>query len=362
MEKLKTLHICESFIGGVFTYLKQLSDYSESDRDFKTYIIYSGDRIETNTKAIREDFPAATQLIRVDMVREISPLKDLKSLIKIISLIREIKPDIIHAHSSKAGVLARVAQLFLFRKKLLFYSPHGYSFVRTDISESKRKMFWLIEKSFQTIFGGETIACGDTEYELAREIGKSYLVRNGINIEEARQYISEYKNSVLTIGIVGRITFARNPKLFNDIALRFPDYQFMWIGDGELRELITAPNITVTGWSGDRDEVLGKLNRLDIYLQTSLWEGLPIAVLEAMAMGKPVIATNVIGNKDAVSHNETGFLFDEIDELDAYFNILKDEDTITRFGKNSSERCRGLFDNDKNFKQLLSHYKSSFLL
>jgi len=359
MEKLKILHISETFIGGVYSYLKQLSHFSENDENFKTFIIYSAEREETNIKTIGNDFPSSTELICINMTREISVIKDLKSLFKIIALIRKINPDIIHLHSSKAGVLGRVAQFFLFKKKLLFYSPHGYSFLRTDISEIKKKLYWKIEKNFQTIFKGETIACGDTEYEIACKIGKSTLVRNGINIEEVRQGFAENKNEVLTIGIVGRITFARNPELFNKIALRFPKYQFVWIGDGELKHLIQAPNIKITDGLAIEKQLLNEINKIDIYIQTSLWEGLPIAVLEAMALQKPVLATNVIGNKDVVCQNETGFLFDDISELDAYLDILKDENKRALFGKKALERCIIYFDENKNFKSLFSIYKKA---
>jgi glycosyltransferase involved in cell wall biosynthesis len=157
--------------------------------------------------------------------------------------------------------------------------------------------------------------------------------------------LKKFKNTVqkrqyrLTIGIVGRITSARNPVLFNEIALRHSNLNFVWIGDGELQPLLNAPNIKITGWFLDREDALTALNTIDIYIQTSLWEGLPIAVLEAMAMQKPVLATNIIGNKDVVVHNETGFLFDEIAELDNYIEILKDEE-VTPFWEKGLERCR----------------------
>jgi hypothetical protein len=101
-----------------------------------------------------------------------------------------------------------------------------------------------------------------------------------------------------------------------------------------------------------------ELNNIDIYMQTSLWEGLPIAVLEAMAMEKPVIATNIIGNKDIVVHNETGFLFDDISELEAYFEILQSANIRSDFGKKGLERCAEVFDKNKNFSQLVGIYRS----
>jgi hypothetical protein len=291
------------------------------------------------------------------MVREFSPFQDLKSLLHLIKELRRIQPDVVHLHSSKAGVLGRVACFLLFKKTNLFYTPHGYSFLRTDTSNLNKKFYHAIERSFQGIFGGATIACGDTEFEIAKTIGKSHLVRNGIDIEKVQKYSSKNNNTVLTIGIVGRITSARNPTLFNEIALRHSNLNFVWIGDGELQPLLTAPNIGITGWFLDREDALTALNNIDVYIQTSLWEGLPIAVLEAMAMQKPVLATNIIGNKDVVGHNETGFLFDEIDELDNYIEILKDEEVRHRFGKKGLERCQDLFDSTKNFKQLIALYK-----
>ncbi len=144
--------------------------------------------------------------------------------------------------------------------------------------------------------------------------------------------------------------------MFNNIALRYPHYNFIWIGDGELNSKLNAPNIKITGWFMDTKSVLVELNKIDIYLQTSLWEGLPIAVLEAMALEKPVIATNVIGNKDAVLNNETGFLFDSIEELDDYFLFLSEEKNRIIFGEKALQRCYSLFDKNKNFSSLSNIY------
>ncbi|UQD55563.1 glycosyltransferase [Flavobacterium sp. K5-23] len=357
---MKVVHVVEALAGGVTTYCKDLSFFfgnPEKNEGINTTIIYSANRMEVDPVNIAKEFSKGISLIELNMVREFSPLQDIKSVLKLIKELKKIKPDVIHLHSSKAGVLGRVASFFLFKKVKLFYSPHGYSFLRTDISKTSKKVYWMIEKSFQKIFGGKTVACGDTEYEIAKKIGDSSLVRNGINIEEVTKNCTENKNDILTVGIVGRITYARNPKLFNEIALKHPNLNFVWIGDGELNHLITAPNIRITGWFLQRENALKELDKIDIYLQTSLWEGLPIALLEAMAMKKPVLATNVIGNKDVVIPNETGFLFDDINELDSYFEILKEEKTRVRFGEKGLIRCEELFDQNKNFKELISLYK-----
>jgi glycosyltransferase involved in cell wall biosynthesis len=358
---LKVVHIVEALGGGVHTYFKGLSFFfgdDEINKNIHTTIIYSGNRKEIDPTSIKNEFSKGVSLIELNMVRNFSPIQDLKSIIQLRKELKKINPDIIHLHSSKAGVLGRVAHFLLFKKKKVFYTPHGYAFLRTDISNLSKKIYWTIEKSFQIIFGGKTIACGDTEYEIAKKMGESYLVRNGIDIKKIVENYTENKNDVLTIGIVGRITFARNPKLFNDIALKYPNYNFVWIGDGELNHEITAPNIRITGWMLEQSKVLKELNNIDIYIQTSLWEGLPIAVLEAMALQKPVLATNVIGNKDVVSHNETGFLFDTIEELDYFFEILKNNETRIIFGENALKRCDLLFDKNKNLEKLISFYQN----
>lgn len=357
---MKVVHVIEALGGGVYTYFKDLSNFFGNDEisnEIETTIIYSGRRKEIDPTKIAVEFSKGVSLVEVDMVMNLSPIEDFKSTIQLYKQLKKINPDIIHLHSSKAGVLGRVAAFFLFKKTKVFYSPHGYSFLRADISNARKWLFWSIEKCFQFFFRGTTIACGDTEFGISKKIGQSLLIRNGIDIHEVRQNFKHSSNPKLTIGIVARITFARNPKLFNDIALKFPDFDFVWIGDGGLRDLITAPNIKITGWLLNRSAVMKELNNIDIYMQTSLWEGLPIAVLEAMAMEKPIIATNIIGNKDIVIHNETGFLFDEISELDTYFEVLQSDIIRSKFGKKGLERCAEIFDKNKNFSQLIKVYK-----
>lgn len=359
---LKVVHVVEALGGGVNTYFKDLSSFFGNpiiNASTETTIIYSKNRNEINSLTVENEFSPGVNLINLNMVRGFSPITDFKSIIKLRKELKRIKPDIIHLHSSKAGVLGRVANFLLFDDKKVFYTPHGYAFIRTDISMLSKKIYWLIEKYFIRFFKGTTIACGDTEYEIAKKIGPSLLVRNGIDINKVQSFSNEHKNSIITIGIVGRITYARNPKLFNEIALRFPQYNFVWIGDGELKHLITAPNIKVTGWFFDQTKALQELNKLDIYIQTSLWEGLPIAVLEAMILKKPIVATNVIGNKDIVIHKENGFLFNEIEELDSIFEELQHLEKRTFYAEKASNRCKLLFDKNKNFSELLNIYQKA---
>lgn len=356
MTKIKVVHIVEALGGGVYTYFKNLSHYFGDENISKyieTTIIYSSKRKEIVPENIKKDFSANVTLIEIDMVKELSPIKDFRSSLTIRKLLKTINPTIIHLHSSKAGVLGRFANtLLLNHQKKAYYTPHGYSFLRQDISGVKRELYKLIEKYTQLFFGGTTIACGDTEHAISKGFGQSILVRNGIDIDNIEQYYQPCQNKRLTIGIVGRITFARNPKLFNQIALKFSNYDFVWIGDGEDRHLLTAPNIKITGWFTDNTQVFPLLNQLDVYLQTSLWEGLPLALLEAMALKKPIVATNIIGNKDIVNNGINGYLFDNIEQLDTIFEQLSFAENREKLGKNAYKNCVEKFDYRKNFKLL----------
>lgn len=357
---MRIIHIVESFGGGVYSYFKDLALFFSQQPTIETYIIYSNKRKEITQDQIDQDFPTSIHLIPIEMERELKPLQDLRSTFALRKTIKQLKPDCIHLHSSKAGVIGRWASFMPTYKRKLFYTPHGYSFLRQDISPVKQKLFYGIEKITQVLFGGTTIACGDTEYKIAQRIGASLLVRNGIDLAHLNQHYTVKDNTShqLIIGTIGRISYQKNPKLFNEVALLFPQHQFLWIGDGELRDQLTAPNITITGWFTNNTAVFPYLNQLDVYLQTSLWEGLPIAVLEAMAFRKPILATDVIGNNDIVEPNLNGFLFTQASDLIEVIRQLEDPSFRKQLGEQAYVVCERKFDKDKNFNHLLAIYHS----
>ncbi|MFD0834733.1 glycosyltransferase [Mariniflexile aquimaris] len=357
MKKTKVLHVSETFVAGVYTYIKGVCNFSNQFEDIETFVIFSDKREYSNRNEFDKDFPSKVNLIEIDLNKEISPTEDFKGVRRIYKEIKKIKPDVIHLHSSKSSILGRIASI-AHPQARIYYTPHGYAFIREDISSLKKNVFKFIEKGIVKIFHGVTIACGDMEYEIAKQFSHAELVRNGVDVPQIKKYYKPHENLRLKVGIVGRITEARNPVFFNQIALKFPDFDFVWIGDGTLRDKITAGNIKITGWLTSNEDVYRELNKIDVYLQTSLWEGLPMAILEAMALKIPVIATNVIGNKDIVVQDETGFLFEKIEELDAYFSILKIKENRTRMGEQGLKRCENSFDTNKNLYKLISIYRN----
>jgi glycosyltransferase involved in cell wall biosynthesis len=354
MQKTKIVHISETFVSGVYTYIRQLTDFCSKDDKFQSFVIYSGERSETNNDLIKKEFSPNVEFKSINMSREISPLKDLKSLIKIIIEIRKIKPEVIHVHSSKAGVLGRIARLF-YPKAKLFYTPHGYSFIREDISGNKKQVYYLLEKVITKIFGGTIIACGDYEFTKAEGLGKAELIRNGVDIDFVSKHTKPFNNQKFTIGTSGKIYIPKNPELFNKLALKLPNYQFVWIGDGELKDKLNAENIIITGWKSS-NETLKLVNEFDVFLSTSSWEGLPFNIIEAMALSKPIVSSNINGNKPTVIKSENGFLCDNIEDYVHTFKILEDKSIREQFGKRSFQIADELFDMNKNFNQLIALY------
>ncbi|MEH6408865.1 MAG: glycosyltransferase, partial [Leeuwenhoekiella sp.] len=178
MRPLKVVHIVEALGGGIYSYFVNLTHSFGHLENVETTIVFSDKRKEIDPKRIYEDFNKNIKLIKVSMKKELSPRADYNAFIKIKEILKNINPDVIHLHSSKAGVLGRAAYYFSGSDAQLYYTPHGYSFLRKDISIGKKAFYFCIEKFTQKVFGGKTIACGDTELTYSERIGPVTLVRN----------------------------------------------------------------------------------------------------------------------------------------------------------------------------------------
>lgn len=315
---MKIVHVVECFAGGVFSFLSNLTN----ELDKEEYIVIYGINRDNTPSDFREKFPPNTKFIPwKNASRSLNPLKDLKALWELYIILKKINDiDIIHLHSSKAGFLGRIVSFLLGKSKKTIYTPHAISFLRLDVSPKKRKIFIWMEK-FASFFGGKIVACSQSEKEAIEEQGIKNVtfINNGIKPLKIEK--KENISNKITIISVGRLSIQKNPKLFNDIALEFvnnSNIQFIWCGDGELRVELTSPNIKYTGWI-ERKKLENYLSNADIYLSTSLWEGLPLSVLEAMSIGLPVVLSDCVGNRDLVEDN--GFLYSRKNEA---CNILKD--------------------------------------
>jgi glycosyltransferase involved in cell wall biosynthesis len=359
-KKYKIVQFVEAFGGGVYTYVKDLSNFLATHQSYincEIHLIYSPNRVEFDKELFHNEIHPNIYLYEVNMQRSINIKKDRNVITQTRKILKKIKPDIIHLHSAKAGVIGRLACFGLVSQKNIYYSPHGFSFVQQNISKTNILFFKIIEYVMPFLLGGTIVASGDTEFEVAKKIGKAILIRNGVDFELPGKIYKPAKNERFTIGTVGRLTPQKNPKAFNEIALKFPHVDFIWIGDGELMDDITSENIKVTGWVRTREELLQKINTLDLYIQVSLWEGLPIAILEAMAMRKPLLVSNVIGNKDTVDESYNGFVYNTIEEAIDKIEYLFDEKNRNKMGNHSYRKVFEEYNKDNNFLKLIEIYK-----
>lgn len=300
MNKPKLLHVVESFGGGVFTFLADLSN-ALCDR-YDITIAYT---LRPQTpEHFQRYFDDSIRLVPLRFFKRSIGLHDVRAWSELRGLIRREKPDLIHLHSSKAGFIGRFA--VNGRRIPVFYTPHGYSFLMKDVSQKKRRAYRLIEK-----IGGlrrcTTVCVSAGEGEAARSVAHNIcVINNGVSMKTLAPYLN-CAGDCKTVATVGRICPQKAPDLFCEIALLLPEFSFVWIGDGEQCNLLAADNIRVTGWL-KRDEALSELSACGIFLLPSRWEGLPISLLEAMYLKKRCVVSDCVGNRDVIESGRNGII------------------------------------------------------
>ena len=322
---MKIVHVIECFAGGTFTFLVDLINELNTQK----HIIIYGTSRKNMPINFKKSFPSNVTFIEWrNAQRNICFIKDLKALFELYNILKNISDiDVIHLHSSKAGFLGRMVSSILLKSNKVVYTSHAVSFLRLDITKKKKLMFIWMEK-IASYFGGKIIACSKSEKDefLKYGIKNVNYINNGI--QPLKEKKKENITKKITIISIGRLSIQKNPKLFNKIAQKFIDnenIQFIWCGDGELRCELISKNIKCTGWI-NKNEILHYLSSADIYLSTSLWEGLPLSVLEAMSVGVPLVLSNCVGNKDLIKDN--GYLYKDINEAIKSINYLKDNKDI----------------------------------
>lgn len=293
--------------------------------------------------------------------RPINLIKDLLALIEIYRFIKKNKIDIVHTHSSKAGILGRLAAR-LARARIIIHTVHGWSF--NDYQP------WFLRKIYIAL---ERLACASTdklivvsEYDkqigINNRIGRKdnyTCIRYGIDYQEFKDSKEQDLRGELKINkdslIVGNISCFKSQKSPQDfIKLAYlvnqviPNTKFILVGDGFLRcrieKLINKLNlqdkVILAGWRRDIPRIL---STIDVFVLTSLWEGLPITVLEAMAANLAVIATNTGGVGEVILDEDTGFLVSpgDVQGLSRkLINLLRDKNLRKTVGQRAKE-CLG---------------------
>ncbi len=280
--------------------------------------------------SLRSDARSRGIIVRVlpNMVREISPFRDLLMLVQLTRLLRRERFDIVHTHCSKAGILGRVAAR-LAGVPHVTHTHHGWSFhdrmprlpkwlfttAEGALAPWTRPMISVSNKT--TKVGIESGIGSPSDYRLIRsgiplrrfhpDEGRGRAVRRAMGIPEGH----------LVVGSVGRLTPQKNPmdfvKLATELLERHENATFIYVGDGSMRASVAAA-AEAAGLGealrilGVRDDVPDLLRAMDVFVLTSLWEGLPRVVLQALATGVPVLAYDTAGIAEAVVEGKNGHL------------------------------------------------------
>ena len=272
------------------------------------------------------------------LVRPISPHRDISAGLQLFGLLKRLAPDVLHTHSSKTGILGRIAGR-LCGVPVVIHTVHGYAFPYAT-SWLARSIYFLMEYLGGKL-GDAFVILNESDRQIAINKlhipeNKVHLIPNGVDVncfakstgwqrtQIRRENFNLSDDDVLCVGMVGRLWRQKNPTCLLRAALRVlkqtdKRVQFFFIGDGELRseleQVISVhglqSQIQVLGW---RQDVTALLSGLDIFVLPSRWEGMPLAVLEAMASSLPVIASDISGNRDLVSHGVNGILFESDDD------------------------------------------------
>ena len=322
MKKKKIVHIAQS-AGGVAEYLYMLLKNIKNS-EYENILIVS----EQYKEQIDRFKEIVDKIYFVPMIREINIKADFKAILQVKKLIKQIKPDVVYLHSSKAGGIGRLALLFNFKTKII-YNAHGWAF-NAEINGKKSKKYVIIEK----ILALKTdciINISQSEYNSAiknkiAKPDKMCVIHNCIDTKkfiDSEKYRDETRNRYLVgddeilIGVVGRIseqkdplTFIKAAKLVNE---KYSNTKFMYVGSGILAEQVLEyakandfeDKVIITGWTANVEQYIPAL---DIAVLPSKWEGFGLAILEYMICKKPIVATNVGGIADIIKDGKNGYL------------------------------------------------------
>ena len=367
--------ITQSELGGAQKYVSDLAQYFHGNSLDIT--VSSGEQGE-----LMKNMSLSGTKIHIfkHLAREISPIQDILCFFEIYAYIKKERPDIVHLNSSKAGAIGAVAAKLAGIKKVI-YTAHGYVFL--EPMAKWKKIFYIFAEKFSSLFKDVIICVSNydkkmgIEYKIAPE-KKFVTIHNGIepidfvSKEKAREFLSHgdkgqgardrviigtIANFYPTKGLLYLIQSAKK------IVEKFPDTLFVIIGDGEERKALEneiaklglEKNIMLTGKIDDASKYL---LALDIYISSSVKEGFPYSILEAMSAGLPIVSTNVGGIPEMLKDN-AGILVEPKNPqalADAMQKLLENQDLKHLFGENAKKLIQSEFSK----KAMLSKIEDAY--
>jgi len=357
---MRVLHVIARLnVGGTARYITRLAEELPKF-EIETFVATGF------VKGAELEDPSAKNLkvIRIPSLgRQFNPIKDHFAFKQLLKVVKEVKPDVLHTHTFKAGYIGRIKSKEINKaagKRVKFvHTFHGHLFDDPEFSGIKSSIITTFERRFARRTDAIiTVGAQVGKELLGRSIGKPKQFTNIPPGVEPLKLPQAKPRTKITIGWIARVTGVKNPFRALEIAKLFPDAQFLIAGGGDLLEQVRAQapkNTKVLGWT----DAAKLFAASDIILSTSENEGMPIALIEAQLASKPVVATNVGGVSEVVLNNKTGFVTKKnTQELAKALEKLIDSKSLrTAQGKAAKAHATKAFSVEKMISAHISLYK-----
>ncbi len=379
-DKIKVIHIITRLDKGgsaenTFLTVKGL------DKEKYDVTLMSGPVDDPSQERRKQVEDSGVQYIHISkLVRNLNVLYDSIALFKISRFLAKEKFDIVHTHTSKAGLLGRFAAKLAGIPHIV-HTPHGHVFfgyfglLKTKIFIFLEKLAARIADKIVTLTSREK-----SDYISCKIAGeeKFVVIHSGIELSKYQKLSQDEKTKLkkeiglpsnsFVVGTVGRLVPVKAPELLikasQPIFTQYPDTYFVFAGDGPLKEdLYTAAkeiggekNIVFLGWRDDAHRIL---SIFDVFCLPSLNEGMGRVLAEAMAHGIPIVASAVGGIPDLVIHEKNGFLVpsQNTEELAKYIQVLiADEEKRKKMGE-AGKKMASRFSSETMIKKIADLYE-----
>ncbi len=330
MTKIKVAHIITKLeLGGA--QINTLYTFQNlDDSQFEAYLLSGPGGILTEKVENNPNF-----FIIKDLARPINPLKDIKALFQILKFLKKTRPHIIHTHSSKAGIIGRIAA-FLARVPIIIHSVHGFSFSPYQ-SFLKRTFYIAAEKIISRLTTHFIFVSTDdiqtaNQKKLVKDNDslirsgfpfKPFLEKNPDPVALRRKY--NIKETDFVCGTIAPFKSQKGLFYLVEIAAKVlepgktkKNVVFMIAGDGDLREEIET-KLKIKGifedfrLPGFVTDIGNFIDVIDLGISTALWEGLPQGLVQLRLKKKAVVASDIPGNREVIKDNQNGFLAEVFD-------------------------------------------------
>lgn len=307
------------------------------------------------SKKVKNYLPQVKVIVLPSLQRSINPVKDIWAIHQLRKIINQETPDIVHLHSSKAGVIGRIA--CMYKKCKVVFTVHGWSFTDGIASKKKKDIYRKIERIMWPLTD-EYICVSKYDYNIGirdhviKNPRKACVIYNGIDYDMQNSLDREI-HEPLRFVMTARFSEQKDQLSLIHAFKNTKNCSLIFIGDGptltKAKELVLQNNlekrIKFLGFQKDVDKYLTKS---DVFVLSTHYEGLPISIIEAMSHAMPIIASDVGGNSELVKNYQNGILTSDVNSLQrAIEYFVNNQNMIDKMGKKSLELYNSNFNLNK---------------